>query len=212
MAPSPRGKQADQTGTWSESKWDEGRQLWYNDRIGPSGEIEYHYHQDLTTINDPSIPRGGAGFGTQNTSASTPYQDPSTYSSSAAGGAAYPPVADSYTTSSSGASWYGSNPPYSSAYGAQISSIDNEASSSLEYAGNTGSSSQPTQYGSQYGSGSTDTRMAQFSSGAVFDSYPSVESGKQGVQDLASAFSGMKLNPITEGGTCNNVPMETVAF
>jgi hypothetical protein len=210
MAPStsrpPKGKQADQTGTWSESKWDEGRQRWYNDRIGPTGEIEYHYHEESPTTNDPKVPRGNVSFGTQDTSPSIAYQNPSSYSSSGTGGTTYPPVGENYTTSTGGASWPGSNSAYSSAYPAQTPRID---TSTDNYGGSIGSSSTPyPPYGSsQHGTGSTFT---QYGTGHLADDsystnssncYASPDSDQENLQGLTSGLSSMTLGPLAEGGT-----------
>jgi len=114
---SSRGKKADQTTQWSKTKWDEARQLYYNDRYGPDGKPEYYWH---TTGNEARVPRG---FGTQETSEEVP-DEAATYSSSATSGTIYPPAGDgSYTTSSSGHSWPASNPTYNSpVYPTQTSS------------------------------------------------------------------------------------------
>jgi hypothetical protein len=208
MAPStsrpPKGKQADQTGPWSKSKWDEERQFWYNDRIGPSGEIEYHYHEASPTTNDPSVPRANVGFGTQDTSTSTLYQNPSSYQSSRTSGTAYPPVGESYTTSTGGASWPGSNSAYSPAYPAQTSPVD---TSTGNYGGSIGSSSTPYPPlgSSQYGSESTLTRYGStndtYATNATSNYYSPPDSGQGGLQELTSDLSGMTLGPIAEGGT-----------
>jgi hypothetical protein len=41
---SSRGTEANNSTPWSEAKWDENRQLYYNDRYGPSGRPEYYFH------------------------------------------------------------------------------------------------------------------------------------------------------------------------
>jgi hypothetical protein len=197
-----RGKQVDQTGQWSRTKWDEVRQLYYNDRIGPSGETEYHYHEEATTATDPSVPRGNSGSGTQDTSASTPYQNPLSYQSTGAETAASPPAWDGYTTLASAAPWPNSTPTYSSAYPAENSSFD---TSSGNYGRNTPSSS--THYPA-YGSGipSVHSGPAAYSEnnrypiGNGTDSYVPPESAQEGSQNLESGLSSMTLGPSAEEG------------
>jgi hypothetical protein len=41
---SSRGTEANNSTPWSEAKWVENRQLYYNDRYGPSGRPEYYFH------------------------------------------------------------------------------------------------------------------------------------------------------------------------
>jgi hypothetical protein len=49
---SSRGKKAVGSTPWSKPKWDEARELYYNDRYGPSGEPEYYWH----TVDDNKNP------------------------------------------------------------------------------------------------------------------------------------------------------------
>jgi hypothetical protein len=202
----PRGKQVDKTGQWSQTKWDEGRQLYYNDRIGPSGETEYHYHE-ATTTTDPSVPRGNSGFGTQDTSASTPYQNPLSYPSTGTEPAASPPAWNSYTTLASSAPWPNSTPTYSSAYPAENPYLD---TSSGNYGRNTPSSSThyPAYGSSQYGSGlpSVHSGSAAYSENNRYpigngpNSYVPPESGQEGSQNLESGLSSMTLGPSADEG------------
>lgn len=202
-----RGKQVDQTGPWSQTKWDEERQLYYNDRIGPSGEIEYHYHEEATTTTDPSVPRGNSGFGTRDTSASIPYQNPLSYPSTGAGTAASPPAWNNYTTVASAAPWLNSTPAYSSAYPAQNSSFD---TSSENYGRNTPSSSThyPAYGSSQYGSGllSVYSGSAAYSENNRYPigngpvSHVPAESAQEDSQSLESGLSSMTLGPSADEG------------
>jgi hypothetical protein len=202
-----RGKQVDQTGVWSEAKWDDGLQLYYNDRIGPSGEIEYHYHEAAATTTDPSVPRDNSGFVTRDTSASTLYQNPSSYPSTGDGTAASPSAWNSYTTVASAAPWPNSTPTYSSPYPAQNSSFD---TSSGNYGRNTPSSSThyPAYGSSQYRSGLTSVHSSsaaysedkryRISDGPVSDVPP--ESAQEGSQSLESGLSSMTLGPSADEG------------
>lgn len=202
-----RGKQVDQTEQWSQPKWDEERQLYYNDRRGPSGEIEYYYHEEATTTTDLSVPRGNSGFGTRDTSASTPYQNPLSYPSTGAGTAASPPAWNSYTTIASAAPWPNSTPTYSSAYPAENSSYD---TSSGNFGRNTPSSSThyPTYGSPQYGSGlpSIHSDSAAYSENNRYpisncpDSYFPPESAQEGSQSLESGLSSMTLGPSVDEG------------
>ncbi len=202
-----RGKQVDQTGQWSQTKWDEERQLYYNDRIGPSGEIEYHYHEEATTTIDPSVPRGNSGFGTRDTSASTPDQDSLSDPSTGAGTAACPPAWNSYTILASSAPWSNCSPAYSSAYPAQNSLLD---TSSENYSRNTSSPSThyPAHGSSQYVSGhpSVHSGSATYSGNNRYSasnspvSYFPPESAQEGSQSLESGLSGMALGPAADEG------------
>jgi hypothetical protein len=202
-----RGKQVDQTGQWSRTKWDEERQLYYNDRIGPSGETEYHYHEEATTTTDPSVPRANSGFGAQETSASTPYQNPLSYPSTGTETAASPPAWNNYTTLASAAPWPNSTPTYSSAYPAEDSSLD---TSSGNYGRNTPSSSThyPAYGFSQYETGlpSVHSGSAAYSENNRYqigndpDSYVPPESAQEGSQSLESGLSSMTLDPSADEG------------
>jgi hypothetical protein len=202
-----RGKQVDQTGQWSQTKWDEGRQLFYNDRIGPSGEIEYHYHEEAAPTTDPSVPRDNSGFGTRDTSASTLYQNPLSSPSTGAGTAASPSAWDSYTTVASAAPWSNSTPAYSSPYPAQNSSFD---ISSGNYGRNSlSSSTHYPAYGSpQYGSGLTSghsgsaaySESNRYPAGSGPVSYGPPESAQGGFQSLESGLSSMTLGPSADEG------------
>jgi hypothetical protein len=188
---SSRGKKADRTTQWSKPKWDEARQLYYNDRYGPDGQPEYYWH---TTANEASVPRG---FGTQETSEEVPYEA-ATYSSSATSGTSYPPAGDgSYTTSSGDHSWSASQPTYNSlVYPTQASSTGTGSSS---YGGGIGGFPTPYNGSSPYASGSELVQSA--TSNATSNAYSSTADWQDGAQGLNSAFSRMGLNPIPEGGT-----------
>lgn len=192
---SSRGKYTDKSTPWSGPKWDEKRQRWYVDRYGPSGKPEYDWLPEATSAEDDSVPRGG--FGTQETSTSSPYQNIS-YSSSAASSAVYPPTGDSsYITSGDSGSWPSSDPTYgSSAYPTQYSSI-NESSSSYGQA--IGSSSVPHYASPQYGPGSGSAQFV--STPAAFNSYSSPAIAQDGLQEVTSGLSSMTIGMIPEAGT-----------
>jgi hypothetical protein len=191
---SSRGKKADQSTPWSQTKWDEARQLYYNDRYGPDGKPEYYWHTVDTTGNEASVPRG---FGTQKTSEEVPYET-ATYSSSATSGTIYPPTGDgSYTTSSGGHSWPASKPTYNSpVYPTKTSSTD---TGSDNYGRGIGGYTSPYYGSSQYASGSELVQSA--TSNATSNAYSSTADGQDSAQGLNNAFSRMDLNPIPEGGT-----------
>ncbi|KAN0095181.1 hypothetical protein V8E51_015892 [Hyaloscypha variabilis] len=186
MDPS-RGHQEEQTIPWSESKFDDESQLWYSERIGASGEIEYFWHPP--TANVANVPRG---FGSQETSSSALY--PSTpypaYPTSASGETTYPPARDNnYTTSGSSASGSAPGPAYSSSYPAPVSS---SGTLSGNYNQGFGTSS-----ASYYGAGHALAPAG--SASAALNPYSSPRNAQGVVRDLGSAFSGMNLNPIPEG-------------
>jgi Family of unknown function (DUF6590) len=194
---SSRGKHVDKTTEWSDAKLDERTGRWYNERTGPSGKTEYHWHPGSTTTADPSIPRSDMGFGTSESSGFQSQQSPLSYSQpSTPARGSYPP-AGSYTTSRDGGSFY------SSAYSGQLASTGTQSSRSLSYGESYegSSNSQATPYGSQYqswnyGSASSENtlRMASLSSSTTYAS-------RQDYQDLPSTFSGMQINPLVETGT-----------
>ncbi|KAE9367982.1 hypothetical protein N431DRAFT_561801 [Stipitochalara longipes BDJ] len=187
---SSRDDQDEQTIPWSESKWDEESQLWYSDRIGPSGEIEYYWHPP--NANVANVPRG---FGGQETSPSAPYQSTSYPSypsspSSATGEITYPSTRENnYTTASSSASWSAPSPAYSSSYPAPISS---SGTLSGNYDRSLGTPS------ASYHEPRPALAPAGSSSVALNPYYPS-GNAQDGLRNLDSAFSGMNLNPIPEG-------------
>jgi len=194
MDPS-RGHQEEQTIPWSESKFDDESQLWYSERIGASGEIEYFWHPP--TANVANVPRG---FGSQETSSSALY--PSTpypaYPTSASGETTYPSARDNnYTTSGSSASGSAPGPAYSSSYPAPVSS-----SGTLSGNYNQGLGTSSTSY---YGAGPA-LAPAGSASVALNPYSPPPRNAQDGVRDLGSAFSGMNLNPIPEGGITTSLP------
>jgi hypothetical protein len=205
----PRGKQVDQTGPWSQTKWDEELQLFYNDRIGPSGEIEYHYHEEATTTTDPSVPRGNSGFGTRDTYASTPDQNPLSYPSARARSAASPPAWDSYTTLAGATSWPNSTPAYSSAYPAQNSSFDtisgiygrNTPSSATHYP-SYGSSQYEPEPTSVHSGSATYSENNRYPIGNGPESCVPPQSAQEDFQSLESGLSSMTLGPSAEEGIC----------
>jgi hypothetical protein len=191
---SSRGKQADKSTPWSETKWDNSRQLYYNDRYGPSGEAEYYWHPATTSENEESVPRV---FGSQETTAAAPYQTP-TYVSSATGGTVYPSAGDgSYTTTIGDPPWRASNTTWiSPECQTQTSSID---TSSDNHGRTFGGSSIPYYGTSQYESGSELVHSA--SRNAAFNRYPSGEDEEEATEELNSTFSRMNINHIPDGGT-----------
>jgi hypothetical protein len=202
MAPShTEGKSVDRSTQWSENTWDSESGRWYSMRLDPSGEPEYYYHQPSTFTDGDSVPRDLTFGGEDNSgnSGTESFQNPPQISqpSTLSDGPTYAHATDSYTTATSNASWYNSSSTYSSEYGTSISSTGNQASSAVHYGPGSASSSS-----SQYGSVSADARMAQLGSNSTSSSpYSPIQTPKDSVQDMTSAFSNMGLTPINEGGT-----------